>query len=403
MNGLRALPAMTPDPSPSDPKSGRTRSEVSRPFQALLAATRESVRAQTMSEVRGSPQQMFEPKNVEERDRRTQELREADTAHEESAQVSRSNELKGERGPSPGVKPSPTPTFGLPQATRQIHSTDVESVSQLDTEAVPSPTGESPERLETTDASLKSATGNAGSERSTPSELKTVSPPPAVSRGNVIAIGTTSAAGSDAASEGGRTIARSLGEALGGRAIDEAASSRAASMTQTTSPSSKADERNAAARAPQEKPSGEAPATTRNGTVDDAAHLSPFERMVRSIRLNVGERFSSARMDLDPPDLGRMHVEVQMRGDAVELEVRTSSEAAREIVAGRAEELKLALEQHGVQVERFDVVVDDTAAASLRRGDRSDKPMRRRESRSTAERADVRRALSRMGRLDVEA
>lgn len=139
--------------------------------------------------------------------------------------------------------------------------------------------------------------------------------------------------------------------------------------------------------------------------------MSSFERLVRSIRLQVGERHSTARMQLDPPELGRMRVNVHFHGDAVELEVRTASEAAREVVAGRADELKLALEQQGVRVQRFDVLVESPVDFSLmidgRRTAGSNLNQGRKEGRNEPEPSTLgtnevrKRFLSRIGRLDV--
>ena len=47
-----------------------------------------------------------------------------------------------------------------------------------------------------------------------------------------------------------------------------------------------------------------------------------------------------------------------MVGDLLQIDVRTESAVARELVAGRAAELAAALEQHGIQLDRFDVTYD---------------------------------------------
>jgi flagellar hook-length control protein FliK len=84
---------------------------------------------------------------------------------------------------------------------------------------------------------------------------------------------------------------------------------------------------------------------------------SSFERLVRSIRLQTGPRNSSARLQLHPPELGRLRVDVRLAGDQIEIDVRTETDAARDFVSRRSDELKTALEQHGIQVNRFDVTV----------------------------------------------
>lgn len=83
-----------------------------------------------------------------------------------------------------------------------------------------------------------------------------------------------------------------------------------------------------------------------------------MERMVRAMRVNVTEGRASARMQLQPAELGQMTVDVRLQGDALSVAVRTESEAARVLLSQRARELRTALEQHGVRVERLEVSTD---------------------------------------------
>ncbi len=85
------------------------------------------------------------------------------------------------------------------------------------------------------------------------------------------------------------------------------------------------------------------------------ASRSTFDELVRSIRLQTGARRSSARLQLDPPELGRVYVNIRVEGEQLRIDVRTETAAARELLSGRAEQLVTALEQHGIQVERFEV------------------------------------------------
>ncbi len=87
----------------------------------------------------------------------------------------------------------------------------------------------------------------------------------------------------------------------------------------------------------------------------DAVSRSPFDEMVRSIRLQTGARRSSARMQLEPPELGRLYVHIRVDGEQLRIDVRTETAAARELLSGRAEQLTAALERHGIHVERFEV------------------------------------------------
>jgi len=58
---------------------------------------------------------------------------------------------------------------------------------------------------------------------------------------------------------------------------------------------------------------------------------------------------------LEPPELGRIQVRVKMLGNRVQVGVETETAAARELISGRAEKLKAALEHHGVALDRLDI------------------------------------------------
>lgn len=103
----------------------------------------------------------------------------------------------------------------------------------------------------------------------------------------------------------------------------------------------------------QKAPAGAArPQPEREARTDST--VSKFEQLVRAVRATSG-RQSTARVLLDPPDLGRMHVRVTVAGDRVEIGVETENETARELIVGRAQKLKSVLEQHGLAIERFEI------------------------------------------------
>lgn len=103
---------------------------------------------------------------------------------------------------------------------------------------------------------------------------------------------------------------------------------------------------------------------------ENDAEASPFERLVRSMRVQVGEKFSTARLRLHPPELGRLQVDVRVEGARAEVDVRTETQAAQELVAGRAEELRMALKQQGIDVQRIEVMVEERPGAARFRGER---------------------------------
>ena len=103
---------------------------------------------------------------------------------------------------------------------------------------------------------------------------------------------------------------------------------------------------------------GQTRQSSRQAGGTDASKPSEFERLVRSIRLQTGAKNSTARMRLEPPELGRVRVDVRMAGDQVQIDVRAETDQAREVLHDRAVHLRAALEQHGIQVERLTVTAD---------------------------------------------
>jgi flagellar hook-length control protein FliK len=62
-----------------------------------------------------------------------------------------------------------------------------------------------------------------------------------------------------------------------------------------------------------------------------------------------------------------MKVELRLSGDTLQIDVLTRTNEARELLYERVAELKAALEQHGLRVERFAVNIDhrDVAGGDL--------------------------------------
>jgi flagellar hook-length control protein FliK len=85
---------------------------------------------------------------------------------------------------------------------------------------------------------------------------------------------------------------------------------------------------------------------------------SDFDRLVRMVRMKMGPRHSSARLHLEPPQLGRVQVDVRMNGSELQIGVRTETLAARNLLAERAVALRTALEQWGINIERFEITAD---------------------------------------------
>jgi len=125
---------------------------------------------------------------------------------------------------------------------------------------------------------------------------------------------------------------------------------------------------------------GRAAARSRSGKADSTPQArqgkelepTPFDRLVRSIRMQAGAHRSRAKMMLDPPELGRVMVDVAMVGDTIEVRVRAERSQARELLQDRVAKLRRALREQGIEIERFTVSSDwpDQAMAAEPDGSR---------------------------------
>jgi flagellar hook-length control protein FliK len=85
------------------------------------------------------------------------------------------------------------------------------------------------------------------------------------------------------------------------------------------------------------------------------APRTTFDRLVRSIRINQGQRESTARLQLEPPELGRVRIDVRLVNQRMQLSIQTETRDAREVLGSRLEALRSALAAHGVVIEKIDL------------------------------------------------
>lgn len=83
-----------------------------------------------------------------------------------------------------------------------------------------------------------------------------------------------------------------------------------------------------------------------------------FDDLIRAIRVRAEEKSTSARLQLQPPRLGYMEVDVRLEGDQLRIEVRTETDEARRRVHEQSMQLKSALESSGIDVQQINVSVD---------------------------------------------
>lgn len=82
---------------------------------------------------------------------------------------------------------------------------------------------------------------------------------------------------------------------------------------------------------------------------------TPFDELVRSMRLQTGTRYSSARIHLNPPELGRIQVDIRVVADRTRIEIRTENPAAKRLLERRGAQLVDALERQGITLDTFEV------------------------------------------------
>ncbi len=79
------------------------------------------------------------------------------------------------------------------------------------------------------------------------------------------------------------------------------------------------------------------------------------EQIVEAARAQVGARRSQVTLQLEPPELGRLRIEVQVRDSAIGIQVRAETRVAHELLQSRMGELRRALESQGMTLDRAQV------------------------------------------------
>jgi len=342
-------------------------------FRALRAASANL--AMTTSAVAGgekSPDQMFEAGGANAHDRRKAALREeyesaiaerASDFRDETTGIDarRASAEKGSRGAAES-----------PHADGHGHgAVAYETDDARGGLLAPGSSSDAPRREGTpltttvdsgTNGTLPQDGGSAGSRARQAASVATDGAGPNQARAATPAVPgmtpTNSVAGGDAAGDGAENPARQVGRILAG--------ARSAALEQSrgtlTGPAGDMARPGESARADAgrvaQHPSNDDAHNTRSVNRGDSTQASEFARLISSIRLRGGLSNSSARLRLHPPQLGRIRVDVQMQGEQLRIDVCAETAEARSLLTRRAAELRGALQQHGVQVDRFEVTLD---------------------------------------------
>lgn len=90
-------------------------------------------------------------------------------------------------------------------------------------------------------------------------------------------------------------------------------------------------------------------------TQPEPAPQGNIDRVLTVVRNNVGQRHSQLTVQLDPPELGRLKIDVRLSDNHMRLTITTDTAQARQVITERFDVLRSALESQGVTVSRFDV------------------------------------------------
>jgi len=85
--------------------------------------------------------------------------------------------------------------------------------------------------------------------------------------------------------------------------------------------------------------------------------------LTKVVRSNIGQRHSSMVLRLDPPELGKMRIDMRMHDQTLNLRIQVQNQAGYEALQGRLVDLRTALEQHGIQLNQVDLEIRPQTAS----------------------------------------
>ncbi len=108
----------------------------------------------------------------------------------------------------------------------------------------------------------------------------------------------------------------------------------------------------------------------RTDSASKAKHAEPLGREIRQKTLNDvqrvllanrGERHSLVRMQLSPPELGKLTIEMRMENNILRIRFEAERPEVGELLKNNSAALSNALAEQGISVERYEVVLSDAA------------------------------------------
>lgn len=112
------------------------------------------------------------------------------------------------------------------------------------------------------------------------------------------------------------------------------------------------EQRTESSRTPTTRPTAKPEAPSR-GNFD-----ANMERILRSIHTRIREDQSTAILRLDPPELGKLRMQMDLRGSQLTLQVDAQTAEARRLLSENLDTLRRGLEAAGIQLERVELRVE---------------------------------------------
>jgi flagellar hook-length control protein FliK len=129
-------------------------------------------------------------------------------------------------------------------------------------------------------------------------------------------------------------------------------------------------------------PTGTAPTVTpAAGPADEHAVA---QQIVKAIRMQWKQGLGEARIRIEPEHLGEVHISLRVQAGAVTAVVRAENPTVQGWIETRQQELRGALDQQGLRLQRFEVVVDPEGRRQPRETPQ-DSPTRRNRRGSATE------------------
>ena len=98
-----------------------------------------------------------------------------------------------------------------------------------------------------------------------------------------------------------------------------------------------------------------ATSTTAHRAGQAESEPSALEQVVRAARAQIGARHSQVRLQLQPPDLGRLRIDVRIDGKTLQMHMEAQTEVAHRLLTSRVAELRGTLQAQGLNVERVQI------------------------------------------------